>query len=232
MNTNRKKALPLLVIGGFALLLFLIELISVASEQRWVAKFDLMWIERIRDGHITPSTTRMVEFLTHFGSAEYIIVMTIIVVIVLFILRKFVVGLWFGGTVLLCGVVLNLVFKHTVERARPNAANWLISETGYSYPSGHATATSVFYGLAALFLIFTVRQMWLKIVVGVVGLFIICYIMYSRVYLGVHFPTDVFGGFLFGMASIFLSTGVYFLVRKPLHDLLKKWRINDKSITE
>ncbi|WP_088809587.1 MULTISPECIES: phosphatase PAP2 family protein [Listeria] len=232
MNTNRKKALPLFVIGGFALLLFLIELMSVASEQRWVAKFDLMWIERIREGNIKPSTTNMVEFLTHFGSAEYIIVMTIIVVIVLFILRKFVVGLWFGGTVLLCGVVLNLLFKNLVERTRPDSVNWLISETGYSYPSGHATATSVFYGLAALFLIFTVRQMWLKIVVGVVGLFIICYVMYSRVYLGVHFPTDVLGGFLFGMASIFLSTGVYFLVRKPLHDMLKKWRLNDKSVVE
>ncbi|WP_088816121.1 MULTISPECIES: phosphatase PAP2 family protein [Listeria] len=232
MNTNRKKALPLFVIGGFALLLFLIELMSVASEQRWVAKFDLMWIERIREGNIKPSTTNMVEFLTHFGSAEYIIVMTIIVVIVLFILRKFVVGLWFGGTVLLCGVVLNLLFKNLVERTRPDSVNWLISETGYSYPSGHVTATSVFYGLAALFLIFTVRQMWLKIVVGVVGLFIICYVMYSRVYLGVHFPTDVLGGFLFGMASIFLSTGVYFLVRKPLHDMLKKWRLNDKSVVE
>ncbi len=232
MNTNRKKALPLLAVGGFALLIFLIELISVASEQRWVVKFDLMWIERIRDGNIKPSTTNMVEFLTHFGSAEYIIVMTIIVVIVLFILRKFVVGLWFGGTVLLCGVILNLLFKNLVERTRPDSVNWLISETGYSYPSGHATATSVFYGLAALFLIFTVRQIWLKIVVGAVGLFIIFYVMYSRVYLGVHFPTDVFGGFLFGVASIFLSTGVYFLVRKPLHELLKKWRLNDKSIVE
>ncbi|WP_239254608.1 phosphatase PAP2 family protein [Listeria ilorinensis] len=231
METNRKKAMPLLLVGGFALLLFIIEAFSVASEKNWVAKFDLSWIERIR-GSIHASMTTMIEFLTDFGSAEYIIVMTIIVVIVLFILRKFVVGLWFGGTILFCGIVMNYLLKHFVERNRPPQTNWLIEESGFSFPSGHATATTVFYGLAALFLIFTVRKMWQKIVIGALGLVIIFFIMYSRIYLGVHYPTDVLGGFLFGIASIFISTGVYFLVRKPLQQLLRKWRLNDKSIVE
>ncbi|MBC1520466.1 phosphatase PAP2 family protein [Listeria aquatica] len=232
MNSNGKKALPLLIIGVLALAAFIFEAVSVAKSSNWVAKFDLSWISRIRDGHIEAGTTKLVKFLTHFGSAEYIIVMTIIVVIILFILRKFTVGLWFGGTVLFCGVVLNYLLKHFIERSRPDSSNWLISESGFSYPSGHATATSIFYGLAALFLIFTVRQIWAKIVIGALGLFVIFYILYSRVYLGVHYPTDVLGGFLFGMASIFISTGVYFLVRKPLHELLTKWRLKDLSKVE
>ncbi|WP_163654338.1 phosphatase PAP2 family protein [Listeria sp. PSOL-1] len=229
MKTNQKKAMPLLTIGGIALILFIIEAFSVATEKNWVAKFDLRWIDAIRS-HIEPAKTSVIKFLTNFGSAEYVIIMTVILVVILFILRKFVVGLWFGGTVLFCAVVLNYILKHVIGRNRPDTKNWLVSETGFSFPSGHATASTVFYGLAALFIIFMIRQLWLKLVVGFVGLVIILFMMYARIYLGVHYPTDVLGGFLFGLAAIFLSTGIYFYARKPLQGLLKKMRINDKSI--
>ncbi|EUJ32095.1 acid phosphatase/vanadium-dependent haloperoxidase family protein [Listeria floridensis FSL S10-1187] len=232
MNSNRTKAMPLLIVGIIALIAFIFEAVSVAKSSNWVAKFDLSWIARVRDGHISSGTTKITEFMSHLGSAEYLIVATIIVVIILFILRKFTVGLWFGGTFLFCGVVCNYLLKQFMERNRPNSSNWLVPENGFSYPSGHATATTVFYGLAALFLIFTVKQIWAKIVIGALALLMIVYIMYSRVYLGVHYPTDVLGGFLFGTASVAISTGVYFLVRKPLHGLLTKWRLKDLSKTE
>ncbi|EUJ45165.1 phosphatase PAP2 family protein [Paenilisteria rocourtiae] len=228
MNTNKKKAIPLFTIGGFALILFVIVALAVNSEPRWVAKFDLSWISRIQT-NISASKTSLIETLTMIGSAETAIVLTVIIVIVLFILRKFVVGLWFGGTVLVCAVLLNTILKDIFQRPRPNF-NRLIAETGYSFPSGHATGSTIFYGLAAMFLIFTVKQMWVKIVIGVAGLSWIIFIMCSRVYLGVHYPTDVLAGFLFGIASIFISLGVYFLVREPLHNLLVKWRIKDRSV--
>ncbi|WP_430534053.1 phosphatase PAP2 family protein [Listeria rocourtiae] len=228
MNTNKKKAIPLFTIGGFALLLFVIVALAVNSEPRWVAKFDLSWISRIQT-NISASKTSLLETLTMIGSAETAIVLTVIIVIILFILRKFVVGLWFGGTVLVCAVLLNTILKDIFQRPRPNF-NRLIAETGYSFPSGHATGSTIFYGLAAMFLIFTVKQMWVKIVIGVAGLSWIIFIMCSRVYLGVHYPTDVLAGFLFGIASIFISLGVYFLVREPLHNLLVKWRIKDRSV--
>ncbi|HAK1617607.1 TPA: phosphatase PAP2 family protein, partial [Listeria monocytogenes] len=155
MNTNRKKATPLFVIGGFCLILFITIASAIATESNWVARFDLSWIEKIRSG-IQPDKTAIVKFLTTLGSAETTIILTIVVVLILFFLRKFVVGLWFGGTMLVCGVVLNLVLKSLVGRTRPASVNWLVSESGFSFPSGHATATAVFYGLAAMFLIFTV----------------------------------------------------------------------------
>ncbi|GKV63770.1 hypothetical protein LMRF06_2768 [Listeria monocytogenes] len=143
MNTNRKKATPLFVIGGFCLILFITIASAIATESNWVARFDLSWIEKIRGG-IQPDKTAIVKFMTTLGSAETTIILTIVVVLILFFLRKFVVGLWFGGTMLVCGVVLNLVLKSLVGRTRPASVNWLVSESGFSFPSGHATATAVF----------------------------------------------------------------------------------------
>ncbi|GAB1501134.1 hypothetical protein VFC2064_18830 [Listeria monocytogenes] len=117
MNTNRKKATPLFVIGGFCLILFITIASAIATESNWVARFDLSWIEKIRSG-IQPDKTAIVKFLTTLGSAETTIILTIVVVLILFFLRKFVVGLWFGGTMLVCGVVLNLVLKSLVGRTR------------------------------------------------------------------------------------------------------------------
>ncbi|MBC1585047.1 phosphatase PAP2 family protein [Listeria seeligeri] len=231
MNTNRKKATPLFVIGGFCLILFITIASAIATESNWVARFDLNWIGKIRDG-IQPDKTSIVKLVTNLGSAETTIILTIIVVLILFFLRKFVVGLWFGGTMLVCGVVLNLALKSLVGRHRPDSVNWLISESGFSFPSGHATATAVFYGLAGLFLIFTVPKIWQKIVIGIITYGFILFVMYTRVYLGVHFPTDVLGGFFLGTASVCISLGVYFIARKPLHNLLVKWRIKDRSIIE
>lgn len=142
MNTNKKKAIPLFTIGGFALILFVIVALAVNSEPRWVAKFDLSWISRIQT-NISASKTSLIETLTMIGSAETAIVLTVIIVIVLFILRKFVVGLWFGGTVLVCAVLLNTILKDIFQRPRPNF-NRLIAETGYSFPSGHATGSTIF----------------------------------------------------------------------------------------
>lgn len=66
MNTNRKKATPLFVIGGFCLILFITIASAIATESNWVARFDLSWIEKIRGG-IQPDKTAIVKFLTTLG---------------------------------------------------------------------------------------------------------------------------------------------------------------------
>ncbi|KID12708.1 phosphoesterase, partial [Listeria monocytogenes] len=129
------------VIGGFCLILFITNASAIATESNWVARFDLGWIEKIRSG-IQPGKTAIVRFLTTLGSAETTIILTIVVVLIVFFLRKFVVGPWYGGTMLVCGVVLNHVQNSLVGRTRPASVCWLVSESGLSNPSGQAMAQS------------------------------------------------------------------------------------------
>ncbi len=92
---------------------------------------------------------------------------------------------------------LNSVIKDSFALPRPFETHPQIlseGEHGYSFPSGHAQLVAVFWGLLAL----EIRQLWFSIVAGI----IILLTGYSRIYLGVHYPTDVITGWLLGGASL------------------------------
>ena len=103
-----------------------------------------------------------------------------------------------------CGVApaaLNLALKELAARPRPDADLALVLETGYAFPSAHTVFVTAFYG-ALIYLLsywevfpgFPALRWALQ---GILALFILT-VGASRVYLGVHWPSDVVGGFLFG----------------------------------
>jgi membrane-associated phospholipid phosphatase len=117
------------------------------------------------------------------------------------------------GTVVLVSVWLNLFLKFMLDQPRPFFVNYdpslgMISETLGGFPSGHAQNSLVLWVIIASW----VNKKWLW---GVAACFCLL-VGFSRVYLGVHFPTDVFGGWLIG--GILL--GVYFLIGKQIETLL------------
>ncbi|HLQ71127.1 MAG TPA: phosphatase PAP2 family protein, partial [Bacillota bacterium] len=72
-------------------------------------------------------------------------------------------------------------------------------------------------------------RVWKKWIISILSLALIFFIFSTRIYLGVHFPTDIIGSFFFGMASLWISVGVYILVREPLRALLEKMNLHDRS---
>ena len=98
--------------------------------------------------------------------------------------------------------LLNLALKYFFVRNRPDEALQLINESGYSFPSGHAMFAVAFYG----FLIFMVWKLkWrksIKITLTSVGAVLILLISFSRIYLGVHYATDVMGGLCISVAYL------------------------------
>lgn len=91
-------------------------------------------------------------------------------------------------------LLLNLVIKEIVMRARPEGIN-LILEIGYSFPSGHSMVSAAAYGLIVDFLRKSNINKYLKIVSISVAVFLMIFIPISRIYLGVHYTSDVIIGF-------------------------------------
>ena len=93
------------------------------------------------------------------------------------------------------GVVLTTVLKVVFRRARPEILDSGYTASFYSFPSGHATVAVGFYGVLTLMLAFHLRgtARWTVAIFGTVNVLLIGL---SRLYLGVHYPTDVLAGFL------------------------------------
>ena len=90
--------------------------------------------------------------------------------------------------------ILNLVFKYFFVRNRPDEIFHLVSETGYSFPSGHAMFAVTFYGFLIYMLWNSKRKKPTKIGLTIVGIILVLLISFSRIYLGVHYASDVIGG--------------------------------------
>lgn len=101
-------------------------------------------------------------------------------------------------------VIINIVLKLVFQRPRPDLWQQLVVETGYSFPSGHAMASSAF-ALALIILLWHTR--WRLWALGV-GLVMTALVGLSRLYLGVHYPTDVMAGWFISMAWVFIVAGL------------------------
>lgn len=196
------------IISGVGLLGFIFFMAGVMTEAKWVKTFDNYWNSVIRVG-ITDTKTTIISYLTDIGGVATICILTVVVIIALLFMRKVDIAIWFGGTVLIGGALIPSIIKNIVQRPRPTFK--LIEQGGFSFPSGHATGSTVFYGMLAFFLIFYVSKRWLRIMIPISALSIVLFVMYSRVYLGVHFPSDVVAGFLIGNAVVFCSVVCYFI---------------------
>ncbi|WP_082238373.1 phosphatase PAP2 family protein [Salinicoccus sp. YB14-2] len=80
-----------------------------------------------------------------------------------------------------------------------------------------------------MILILLVKKLWQKIIIGSIAGIIILFVMTSRIYLGVHYPSDTIGGMTFGMAGIFISISLYQLVLPGLKNWMHRMNWRDKS---
>ena len=105
---------------------------------------------------------------------------------------------------LLGGWGLEALFKSIFHRVRPGIDR-LIDITGYSFPSGHATVGFAFYGMLAYLLYLNLKNRWARILISFLILIMVFFIGVSRIYLGVHYPSDVIAGFATGGLALSAS---------------------------
>lgn len=164
------------------------------------------FIQSVRD----PTGIRAFSIVTTFGSWWLVLALLVVVVLVFLKRRRFAraAGLA-GGFVGTQAVVFSV--KYLVARERPELGG-LSSLAGSlqtaSFPSGHAATAMVFYGFLVWFAVAREENPWLAAACGVCGALFIAAIGFSRIYLGVHYFSDVIAGFIVG--AVFLVGAGWF----------------------
>jgi len=105
------------------------------------------------------------------------------------------------------GAVLNFLLKNLFERARPDEFV-MVAATGYSFPSGHAMVSLCFYGMLAFLIARNIRQWQYRYGIAVLTMLFITAIGVSRIYLGVHYPSDVVAGYTAGAVWLTLTVSL------------------------
>ncbi len=144
----------------------------------------------------TPLLTQIMLFASFLG-ADFILVISTIIVI-LFSWKKHRYESVLFSIMLIFGVLLNVFLKQIFQRPRPTI-DPLFDLTTYSFPSGHAMNSLVFYLTLAYFTYHFTRSMKKAFIAMCIALVIIGLIGMSRIYLGVHYPTDVAAGYIAGL---------------------------------
>ena len=111
--------------------------------------------------------------------------------------------------------ILNQILKRILQRPRPTEYR-IVEETGYSFPSGHSMVSMAFYGYLIYLIYKYVKNKYLKWTLITLLSFLIVSIGISRIYLGVHYTSDVLGGFLISISYlvIYISAVNKFLTER------------------
>lgn len=201
MNNKTKNIIKWILCAITAILAIVIT-INVKNGK--ILELDLNIYKFFSENIINDKLTPIVKVITHIGGAKIVFVLTVLAIILIKGLKN--------KLFLLTGIVgtagLNVVLKHIVQRERPNI-NRLIPEKGYSFPSGHSMMSMAFYGML-IFLIFKyVKNTALKWTLIVILTILLSTIGITRIYLGVHYPSDVIGGFAVSLTYLFILTEIY-----------------------
>ena len=181
------------------LFITLIGFLALAEDvfNKEIMNGDIIGYKIISTFLISDFATPIAKFITNFGGAIFLIILTIILFI---LIKNKKIGLSiFMNLVIITG--LNQILKHILQRPRPTEFR-IIEETGYSFPSGHSMVSMAFYGYLVYLIYKYIKNKYIKWISITLLSILICSIGVSRIYLGVHYTSDVLSGFLISISYL------------------------------
>ena len=163
-----------------------------------IVNFNNRWSDIFLSLHSTLGTS-IFSGLTVLGNWQIVLPALFLIVYLLFIKNKKIFVAPFIFTVV-SAEAITFIAKIVIHRPRPLYA--MITETDFSFPSGHATIAVAFYGYLAYIFIKSFKSKIKRLVIFLGALLIISVIGFSRLYLGVHYVSDVIAGYLVGLLAL------------------------------
>ena len=190
----------LVVVAFFSVALFLFMTKLVFFDQNH--HFDMAAFGFAKT-HTTAAFTAFMRFVTFFASKEFLIYGSLTLAFIFFFIKR---HRWYAVKIPVIAAgssLLNQGLKFWFDRPRPQTA--FFEQSGYSFPSGHAMIGGAFYGLF-IYLVWTnVKSIFWRWVFTLLLCIWILLIGYSRVYLNVHYATDVLAGWSAGLVFLVIS---------------------------
>ena len=193
---------------------------GVEQQAEWINVFDHFIASPILMNR-SPKSTAFYSFITDMGGTFFIVLLTLIVSLYFIWQKKDTkTAYWFILHVALGAGLLNQVVKFFFQRTRPTIEH-LVLQDGYSFPSGHSMASLICYGGIAFLIIHFTQKKWIKWLTCLITVLIVSIVGLSRIYLGVHFPSDVVAGFCLAGSWFALSAAFYSIKLKKINRIKK-----------
>ncbi|MDM5452332.1 phosphatase PAP2 family protein [Peribacillus simplex] len=187
---------------GFSFIAFTIS----ANEY---LKFDEVVIALVQ-GLESPLLTSIMKFFTYIGSTSALIILSLFILFFLYKVLKHRLELILFSAVIIGSPLLNFMVKLFFRRARPDLHR-LIEIGGYSFPSGHAMNAFSLYSILTFLLWRHITAKWARVLLILFSMTMILSIGISRIYLGVHYPSDIIAGYLAG--GFWIAISIWFFQR-------------------
>ena len=160
------------------------------------------------------SSSGLTYFFSHmtniFGDKGGIIVAALLALVLYLLFKQKEATIWFAATVVL-SLALNTVIKVIIGRERPDIHRLaaFANEAGKSFPSGHSIFATIIFGSIFFICLGKLKNRSSKILLGILCIILIALVMFSRIFVGVHYPSDTIGGFLEGISILLLTYPTY-----------------------
>lgn len=183
----------------------LIGFIAIAEDvfHKEIMKGDIVGYDIISRLSKLKFATPVAKFITNFGGTIFITLSAIALVIIIKN-KKIKISIVVN---LLIATLSSQILKRILQRPRPTGIR-LVEVSGYSFPSGHSTVSMAFYGYLIYLIYKNIENKYLKWSLITLLSVLICLIGASRIYLGVHYTTDVLGGFFLSISCLIIFVEV------------------------
>ena len=195
MNKKVKIIILCLMIIGFFVMGYMVK------ESNEGILFDVALMDYIHNS-TNPIITSIMKFISFIGSATFLVPAIAMVISYAIVKKKY----YITKLILLSTAgswILNFLLKEVFQRTRP-VEYFLVNQGGLSFPSGHSMVTMTFYTTLAYLLAKNTKNANKKRLIKIIAYVMIILMGISRIYLGVHWPTDVLGAYLIGYIFYYL----------------------------